>query len=47
VGLAGAKTTVTGSERPQTARAKQIIKVEDPAATAAAIADFLESRKLI
>jgi electron transfer flavoprotein beta subunit len=47
VGLSGAKTTVTGSERPQTARAKQIIKAEDPAATAAAIADFLESRKLI
>ena len=33
VGLAGAKTTVTGSERPQE--------------TAKAIADFLESRKLI
>jgi electron transfer flavoprotein beta subunit len=47
VGLAGSGTTVTGSERPQTARAKQIIKLEDPATTAAAIADFLESRKLI
>ncbi len=47
VGLAGAKTAVTGTERPQTARAKEVIKVEDPAATATAIADFLESRKLI
>ena len=47
VGLAGAKTTVTGSERPQTARQKQIVKAEDPATTAAVIADFLESRKLI
>ncbi len=47
VGLSGAMTTVTGSERPQTARARQIIKAEDPAATAAAIADFLESKKLI
>jgi electron transfer flavoprotein beta subunit len=47
VGLAGAKTTVTGQERPQTERARQTIKAEDPAATAAAIADFLESRKLI
>jgi electron transfer flavoprotein beta subunit len=47
VGLAGARTTVTGSERPQSARAKQIIKAEDPAATAAAIADFLDSKKLI
>lgn len=47
VGLAGAKTTVTGSERPQTARAKQVLKAEDGATAAAAIADFLESRKLI
>lgn len=47
VGLAGALTTVTGSEHPQTARAKQIIKADDPTATAIAIADFLESRKLI
>jgi electron transfer flavoprotein beta subunit len=47
VGLAGAKTTVTGSERPQTARARQVLKAEDGATAAAAIADFLESRKLI
>lgn len=47
VGLAGAKTTVTGSERPQTARAKQVLKAEDGATAAAAIADFLESKKLI
>lgn len=47
VGLSGAKSAVTGSERPQTARARQTIKAEDPAATASAIADFLESRKLI
>lgn len=47
VGLAGANTQVTGSERPQTARQKQIVKAEDPATTAALIADFLESRKLI
>lgn len=47
VGLAGAKTTVTGQERPQTERAKQIVKADDPASAAAAIADFLESRKLI
>lgn len=47
VGLAGAKTTVTGSERPQTARAKQVLKAEDGATAATAIADFLESRKLI
>jgi electron transfer flavoprotein beta subunit len=47
VGLAGAKTAVTGHERAQTQRAKQIIKAEDPASTAAAIADFLENRKLI
>ncbi len=47
VGLAGARTTVTGSERPQTARAKQVIKAEDPLSTAKAIADFLEQRKLI
>ena len=46
-GLAGAHTAVTGSERPQSARARQIIKAEDPAATASAIADFLESKKLI
>jgi electron transfer flavoprotein beta subunit len=47
VGLAGAKTQVTGQERPQTERARQIIKAEDPNAAAVAIADFLESRKLI
>jgi len=47
VGLAGAKTTVTGQERPQTARAKQILKAEDGSSAAVAIADFLESRKLI
>jgi electron transfer flavoprotein beta subunit len=47
VGLAGATTVVEGSERPQSARARQIIKAEDPAATASAIADFLESKKLI
>ena len=47
VGLAGAATVVEGSERPQSARARQIIKAEDPAATASAIADFLESKKLI
>jgi electron transfer flavoprotein beta subunit len=47
LGLQGAKTTVTGQERPQTARQKQIVKAEDPAATAAAIADFLESKKFI
>jgi electron transfer flavoprotein beta subunit len=47
VGLAGASTIVTGSERPQSARAKQIIKADDPQATAVAIADFLESKKLI
>jgi electron transfer flavoprotein beta subunit len=47
VGLAGARTVVTGWERPQTARAKQIVRAEDPATTAKLIADFLESRKLI
>lgn len=47
VGLAGAKTAVTGSERPQTARAKQVLKAEDGATAAVAIADFLESKKLI
>jgi electron transfer flavoprotein beta subunit len=47
VGLTGASTIVTGSERPQSARAKQIIKADDPQATAVAIADFLESKKLI
>ena len=47
VGLGGSRTAVTGTERPQTARAKQVIKAEDPATTAAAIADFLESKKLI
>ncbi len=47
VGLAGARTAVTGSERPQSARAKQVIKADDPQATAVAIADFLESKKLI
>jgi electron transfer flavoprotein beta subunit len=47
VGTAGAKTTVTGQERPQTARQKQIVKAEDPETTAKVIADFLESRKLI
>lgn len=47
VGLQGAKTTVTGSERPQTARQKQVVKAEDPETTAKVIADFLESRKLI
>ncbi|MEO8287314.1 MAG: electron transfer flavoprotein subunit beta/FixA family protein [Chloroflexota bacterium] len=47
VGLSGARTTVVGSERPQSARAKQIIKADDPTATAVAIADFLESKKLI
>src|SRR5688572_1347007 len=47
VGLEGAKTQVTGQERPQTERARQIIKAEDPNAAAVAIADFLESRKLI
>jgi hypothetical protein len=38
---------VTGSDRPQSARARQIIKADDPQATAVAIADFLESKKLI
>lgn len=47
VGLAGAKTTVTGSERPQATRQKQMIKVEDPESTAKAIVDFLESKKFI
>src|SRR5438477_8213119 len=47
VGLAGAKTTITGSERPQTARQKQIVRAEDAETTAKLIADFLESRKLI
>lgn len=47
VGLAGAHTAVVGTERPQTARSKQVLKADDPAATAAAIADFLESKKLI
>jgi len=47
VGLVGSGTAVTGTERPQTARARQIVKAEDPATTAAVIADFLESRKLI
>jgi electron transfer flavoprotein beta subunit len=47
VGLAGARTTVTGQERPQTERARQVVKADDPAAAAVAIADFLESRKLI
>ena len=47
LGLAGAKTTVTGQERPQTSRAKQVLKAEDGSSAAVAIADFLESRKLI
>ena len=47
IGLAGAKTTVTGQEKPQTARAKQVLKAEDGTSAAVAIADFLESRKLI
>lgn len=47
VGLVGAKTAVTGSERPQATRQKQIVKAEDPATTATLIADFLESRKLL
>jgi hypothetical protein len=47
VGLGGAGTAVAGSERPQSARARQIIKADDPAAAATAIADFLEGRKLI
>jgi electron transfer flavoprotein beta subunit len=47
VGLAGARTAVTGSERPQATRQKQIVKAEDPETTAKLIADFLESRKLI
>ncbi len=47
VGLQGAKTAVTGSERPQSTRQKQMVKVEDPETTAKVIADFLESRKLI
>ncbi len=47
VGLGGAGTAVVGSERPQSARARQIIKADDPAAAAAAVADFLESKKLI
>ena len=47
VGLAGAGTAVTGTEKPQSARAKQIIKADDPQAAAVALADFLESRKLI
>jgi electron transfer flavoprotein beta subunit len=47
VGLEGAKTQVTGQERPQTERARQIIKAEDATAAAVAIVDFLESRKLI
>lgn len=47
VGLAGAKTTVSGQERPQTARAKEVLKAADGSSAAVAIADFLESRKLI
>jgi electron transfer flavoprotein beta subunit len=47
VGLGGAYTSVTGSEKPQTARQRQMVKVEDASATAKQIADFLESRKLI
>jgi electron transfer flavoprotein beta subunit len=47
VGLQGARTTVTGSERPQATRQKQIVKAEDPETTAKVVADFLESRKLI
>jgi electron transfer flavoprotein beta subunit len=47
VGLAGAGTVVTGSERPQSARARQVIKADDPQAAAVALVDFLESKKLI
>ena len=47
VGLGGAYTSVTGSEKPQTARQRQMVKVEDASATAKQIADFLEGRKLI
>ena len=47
VGLNGALTAVTGSERPQTARQKQVVKAEDPATTAAMIADFLEGKKFV
>lgn len=47
VGLTGSRSEVTGQERPQATRQKQVVKAEEPETTAAVIADFLESRKLI
>jgi electron transfer flavoprotein beta subunit len=47
VGMGGARTIVTGTERPQATRQNQIVKAEDPETTAKVIADFLESKKLI
>jgi electron transfer flavoprotein beta subunit len=47
VGLGAARTTVTGSERPQTQRQTEVYKPENGAAAAQYIADFLERRKLI
>jgi electron transfer flavoprotein beta subunit len=47
VGLSGARTEVVATEKPPSERARQVVKAEDPAATATLIADFLESRKLI
>jgi electron transfer flavoprotein beta subunit len=47
VGLTASHTTVLSTERPQTQRTTQTLKVDDPAAAARAIADFLAARKLI
>ena len=47
VGLGAAATAVLGAERPETARTTETYRVEDPAAAAKAIADFLAARKLI
>ena len=47
VGLGAARTTVTGTERPQTQRQTEVHKAENGAAAAQYIADFLERRKLI
>lgn len=47
VGLGAARTTVTGSERPQTQRQTEVYKPASGDEAAKYIADYLERRKLI
>jgi electron transfer flavoprotein beta subunit len=47
VGLTAARTAVTGTEKPSTARTTQVFVASDPAEAATVIADFLASRKLM